>query len=981
MNFRPTVFLLAALSISQVYAQGGPWRETQAPIPSFTQSQIIQRLSEYNSFELDTKALQASLAKAPFEKGGRLTGKPARINLPLADGTFADFVVWEYDCLSDSLREKNPTIKLYHGYNPAQKSQRVRMGFTHTGFHATVFTPGQADTWIDPFSYSDHSKYFVYAKDKLRQPDRFGICGVMSEGAEHDDPFGNDGHVGVEVVGDTLKTYRLALNGTLEYTAFHGSVANAESQMIVAVNRVNGVYENDVAVRMTMTYKKAWTGSDPFTNADGVAQLSQNQTDLDAAVGNANYDFGHIFSTAGGGVARLRSVGVAGIKAQGATGLPSPTGDPFYIDYVAHEMGHQFGGNHTFNSTSGSCGGGNRAASAAYEPGSGSTIMAYAGICAPQNVQPNSDAYFHLKSHQEIVAWRNNASSMGTSTSNGNSIPTVDAGANFTIPQSTPFVLTATGADANGGALTYCWEQFDLETTTTTQPVMRSRIPVTSPKRYFPPLANILANTTSTWDPAVAVNRLMNFRCTVRDNQAGGGGVNEDLMAVTFSGSAFVVTAPNTAVTWAAGSTQTVTWTVGGGSIAPNVNILLSTNGGSSFGTGTATVLLANTPNDGSEAITVPWTTSTTCRIFVVPTDNIFFDLSNVNFTINESNQVALSAAPTSIKAGGNMTGTVTLTNPAPAGGLTFNITSNSPVAVVPSTVTVAAGATVGTFPITTTATPTNVAALITATKPNVTKQVTVTVLANQAPIATNDSGYTPLSGVAFNVAAPGVLTNDSDPNSDPLSAVLESTPAHGSVSFNANGSFTYTSTAGYVGPDSFTYKASDGFLTSTIATVSLNVQGNPIPVSGTIDLTGLAVSPAGRSVAIEVRDASKTVIQYSTNVTLNASGGYSLTLPSTLPPNTYTFWFKGSHWLAKSSGAVLVPISGLTALNVSLLNGDVDGNNLVELADYLQLAASFDLSVGDAGFDAEADLDGNGTVDLSDYLILAGNFDTAGDN
>ncbi|MCB0729185.1 MAG: hypothetical protein KDD00_17100, partial [Ignavibacteriae bacterium] len=502
------------------------------------------------------------------------------------------------------------------------------------------------DYFIDPVNMDNTENYISYFKSDYISTQPFEC--LVDEVIENTDFISN---YNSDLTGQQLRTYRLACAATGEYTAvFGGTVAAGQAAIVVAVNRVNGVYEREFSVRMTLiannsllVYTNAAT--DPYTNSSGSTMLGQNQTNITAVIGSANYDFGHVFSTGGGGVASLGVICSSSTKARGVTGLPSPIGDPFYIDYVAHEMGHQFRGNHSFNGNSGSCSGGNRNSSTAWEPGSASTIMGYAGICSPQNLQSNSDDYFHSGNVSEITAFTQTGTGNNCPviTNTGNTPPTVTVPTGgFTIPISTPFELTGSATDVETpGSLTYCWEEFDLGAAGAptapvgNAPIFRSFSPVTSPTRTFPKLSDLLNNTSTIGEILPTYTRNLTFRLTVRDNSAGGGGINFNTIAFNVSSAAgpFVIGSPNTAVTWAAG-TQTVGWNVASTNAAPvncaNVNILLSTDGGITF----PTTLAANTPNDGSESVTIPNINTTTARVKVQAVGNVFFDISNVDFTI-----------------------------------------------------------------------------------------------------------------------------------------------------------------------------------------------------------------------------------------------------------------------------------------------------------------------------------------------------------
>jgi hypothetical protein len=614
----------------------------------------------YAVVQLDRSALEALLVRAPNETDPNRNAQPVVVvTLPLPDGRFSRFRVEESPILAPDLAAAFPEIRTYRGAGLDDPTATARFDITPDGFHGMVIAAG-GTVYIDPYRPGDLVNHVSFDKANLR---RTGApFGDLVDGATDLPRVYNELPI---TNGTILRTYRLALAATAQYTAAAGGTkAAALSRMTTTMNRVNGIYERELAVRMTVA---TGTGAnptaliydaepDPYTNDDGFAMLTENQTNVTAVVGTANFDIGHVFSTGGGGVATLNSPCNASTKARGVTGLPNPVGDAFDVDYVAHEMGHQFGGNHTFNSISGSCGGGNRSAAHAFEVGSGSTIMAYAGICAPENTQLNSNDVFTFESLNEITAFitSGGGSICPVSTATGNTLPVVAGpGASFTIPVSTPFALTATANDANGDALTYIWEEHDLGNATSggthaddgSRPLFRSFVATSSPTRTFPGLAYILNNanvppnsyscggsTCMTGELLPAVARVMNFQVTVRDNRAGGGGIATAQTTVTVGPSGpFAVTAPNTGLTWTGTSTQTVTWTVNGtDAIAANVSILLSTDGGLTF----PTVLQAATPNDGSQTVTVPNTPTTTARIKVQASGNIFFDISNVNFTI-----------------------------------------------------------------------------------------------------------------------------------------------------------------------------------------------------------------------------------------------------------------------------------------------------------------------------------------------------------
>ncbi|HXU29586.1 MAG TPA: zinc-dependent metalloprotease family protein [Thermoanaerobaculia bacterium] len=630
--------------------RGGDW---EIPLPR-----------HFRALSIQPAALEGLLASAPVERSLEAQNAPLIFTLPYPDGTHPRFRVEESPIMEPALAAQFPDIRTFVAQGIDDPTATARLSLTTLGFHAMVLSAA-GTVFIDPYVRGDLGYALSYWKSDARRSAAAVPfhCDVKDGGAAVEPertstPGGRPGLSAVDVPrapsGTNLRTYRLALAATVEYSTRvclpnPAAVSCALPAMVVSMNRVNGIYEREVAIRMVLIANDnlvIYTANpDPYTNDDGGVMLDENQATLDAVIGTAGYDVGHVFSTGGGGVAVTNGPCRADRKAMGVTGSSSPVGDGFDVDYVAHEMGHQFGGAHTFNGTTDNCAPPNRSNGSAYEPGSGTTIMAYAGICGAEDLQPHSDDTFHSRSFDQIVTFSTGATgnSCAVTTATGNLPPTVNAGPAFTVPKQTPFTLTGSATDPDGDALTYMWEEFDLGSSAPpnndvdfVRPIFRSFVPLTVPSRTFPRLSDILNNVATLGESMSTRNRTMTFRLTARDNRVGGGGVNYASTTVTINATAgpFVVTQPNTAVTWAANTSQTVTWNVAGTSAAPiscaNVAIDLSTDGGLNF----PNSLAASTPNDGTEGVAVPNLPTTQGRVRVRCVGNVFFDIGNANFTI-----------------------------------------------------------------------------------------------------------------------------------------------------------------------------------------------------------------------------------------------------------------------------------------------------------------------------------------------------------
>ena len=616
-------------------------------------------VSSFRLFKLDSKELKNQLKTIDDKNINK--AESVIVEFPDAEGNMLKYRIKETSLMHPDLAVKFPAIKSYSGKRIDNKST-VHFTINTLGLSAMILSPEKGTMFIDPYT-ENRETYMVYFK-KNTHTNKLFECLTKNKDSKR--------LIGVNRKNANdlkLRTFRLALATTEEYSNFHVDVAGVGvgssrndsinavmSALVTTMTRVNAIYERDVALTMQLVanndqliFLETDPVNDPYSNNDGQAMLTQNQNTINAIIGVSNYDIGHVFSTGGGGVAFLGSPCGAS-KAGGVTGLNFPIGDPFDIDFVAHEMGHQYGANHTFNGVTSNCGGGNRNNATAVEPGSGSTIMAYAGICAPQNVQSNSDAYFHSISIQEMVdniTIGNSQCATQTDFIQNLNVPTADAGNDYIIPKLTPFILKGQGVDGDGDALTYSWEQIDNEvvgisippsSTQTQGAVFRSVPPSLKTDRYMPVISTVLSgSTSSTWEVVPKIARTLNFELTVRDNAIGEGQTASDKMKVTVNDTAgpFSVTSQNIqGITWNMGDTETITWSVAGtdtnGIDVSNVSILLSVDGGFTF----PITLASNTPNDGQEDITVPNSLAANVRIKVEAVGNIFYAVNKEPLSI-----------------------------------------------------------------------------------------------------------------------------------------------------------------------------------------------------------------------------------------------------------------------------------------------------------------------------------------------------------
>ena len=615
------------------------------------------------------------------------------IALPLPNGSLVNFELTSESVMSEGLAKKYPNIRTFSGVSVDNTNNTGRFDTTPNGFHGMFYYNGERvfvepeNTYIEVKSdqslakskssaitsanvsplkmkrvfNTTNTKYTSYFKENSRTKDKKALTfhqpkniTPLSTALEN---LSRNKVSKEEDASDTesvLTTYRIAISAAAEYTEFNGgTVDSTMAEIITLVNRLNQIYQHDLAIKLELVENNDLliftdAETDPFNNNSDDGSL--NTGIIDSIIGTDNYDIGHVLNTDGGGLAVLGAVCHPVYKGDGVTGDFIPTNDAFYIDYVAHEIGHQFGAEHSFNGTAGACLG-NRVSQSAYEVGSGSTIMSYAGICDDQNLQSHSDAFFHARSIDQIHSYLESGAggNCGAATGDSNTLAIVDAGLDYTIPARTPFKLSGTATDVDGDELSYSWQQFDLGEKSASlaeqvddgaRPLFRAFLPNDNAIRYFPQLSDVLTNTNTIGESLPTTNRELTFRLMVFD-QKGGVSFDEAKLTVVDSGEAFSLNTPLAGDVWTE-SDSNISWQVAGTNTLPvsctAVDVLLSQNNGESFDI----ELANNITNNGNAILSIerfcPSDINTVeARVKLVCSDNIFYAINNGTFSINKA--------------------------------------------------------------------------------------------------------------------------------------------------------------------------------------------------------------------------------------------------------------------------------------------------------------------------------------------------------
>lgn len=807
-KFQLTICLILFLQCQLAFAfTSNYWTKSHAKAETHN---VSLKLRNAHSIQLNLAAFQQALSQQEIV-----------IDVPLPNGKLVSFRLKENQTMAAELADKFPAIKSYSGHQIGQAENFGRFDFTPHGFHG-MFIFNQQMVFVEPQAVGNNQHYISY----YRQQEESAAFSDTVLSVKR--PIAASKRLAKTELDNKLigiKTFRFAVSATGEYTQYHGgTVVSGLAAVVTMVNRLNQVFNRELSIELQLVADNDQliftdASTDPFSNDDDDGEV--NTDVINDAIGVNSYDLGHVVNTGAGGLAILGALCRDLYKGDGVTGRSNPTGDGFWIDYVAHEIGHQLGANHSFNGTTGSCDSG-RHASAAYEPGGGSTIMAYAGICGAQNVSNSGIEYFHSHSLDEMnqtIAAR----SCGELATPSNHIPTADAGNDYTIPAHTPFALTGSATDTDMDNLSFEWQQFDLGSASNTRsddqtdfgdgPLFRVFGPSESPIRTFPQLANILAGNLTYGETYPATNRALNFRFIVRDNQ---GGVNYDQSEITVvdTGEAFSVTSPVTGDVWQQAE-QTILWQVADTNSAPiscqSVDIYLSSDSGQNFDL----LLAEQVVNNGEHQLKLPNLTTNMARLKIQCSDNVFFNINDGLFSVDVETLAITDQRMLSIDEDTNITLTTDMFTYQGGSADSLIIASGENYTVAGNTITPAANF-FGVLNVGVTAqsaAPSNVESdLFTAT-------IQVTSV-NDLPVALDDQLTVEQDSAATEI---NVLNNDTDIESNQLTLTSVNYVGNSSVTI-VNNQIYYQPATGFSGTEIVSYIVSDSDAGSASGQLSITV-------------------------------------------------------------------------------------------------------------------------------------------------------------
>jgi len=621
---------------------------------------LLQAQNDTLEIQLNFEDIQSQIVNAPNIKNAQTKKSNTQINLPSLNGKDYTFLVYETINLEEPLYSQFPQVRSYiliDKNNPAHRG-RLSTGPDHIN---VMHKQNGQHIFIEPLNNKKGS-YQMYKNSSHKHNI---TCGVEQFENIKEDAAKNRSAQSSFTNGATLRTYRIAIATTGE---FYQAQGNNNTAVLAKINNylnlLNDIFEDEVSGHFDlignntaiMFNNPATDGIDPATVN---TQLNTTQTVINNTIGAANYDIGHAFHTTAGGCCSGSGVASLGVtcedsfKARGWTSATATASDDLFMGLFAHEIGHQFGADHSYYGTANNCF--QRSPGNGYEPGSGNSLMSYEGICSTHNITPEvSTLYFHNHSLDQIISEMMSNSCYTTSSTN-NAIPVVTAPVNKTIPRDTPFELIGSGTDGDGDQIIYNWEEFDTDNlvisqsnsagdpnsaaTSTTAPLFRSFDPsADGHTRVFPTISDIINDTQTMGEILPSVARNMKFRLTARDFKVGGGAVSCDEVDLTVDASIgpFDVTSQSSATTWAANgsNTATVTWNVAGtSSLCANVDILFSTDQGQSF----PFTLASNVTNDGSHTFTIPSLPTSIGRVKIKCSDNYFFDINLGDITLTST--------------------------------------------------------------------------------------------------------------------------------------------------------------------------------------------------------------------------------------------------------------------------------------------------------------------------------------------------------